>query len=53
MSEQDRRYISYLLRLWQVESRGQLGGRRRWRTHRLASGEVLPAWLHCSLSCVR
>lgn len=24
MSERQRRYVSYLLRLWQVESRGQL-----------------------------
>ena len=24
MSEQERRYISYLLRLWQIESQGRL-----------------------------
>ena len=24
MSEQERRYLSYLLRLWQIESKGQL-----------------------------
>jgi hypothetical protein len=47
---EERGYVSYLLRLWQVQSADGLVGRASLELRAAASDEALPAWRICSLS---